>query len=68
MSTVQEIEAAIAQLPEKEFWALTDRLVARREDAWDRQIESDIRAGKFEAMAEEALREHAEGKTRAFPE
>jgi hypothetical protein len=32
--------------------------------AWDRQIEQDVRAGKLEALAEQALRDHATGKTK----
>jgi hypothetical protein len=32
--------------------------------AWDRQFEQDIRAGKLDALADEALREHAAGKTK----
>ncbi|MCL4790036.1 MAG: hypothetical protein KJ070_25180 [Verrucomicrobia bacterium] len=67
MSTVKEIEEAIAQLPKDEFWQLTDRLVARRNAEWDRQIEEDICAGKLDKLAEEALREQQEGKTRPFP-
>lgn len=39
MNTVMEIERAIAQLPKDEFWKLTGRLIALREEAWDRQIE-----------------------------
>ena len=31
---------------------------------WDRQIEGDIRSGRLDTFAEEALAEHEEGKTR----
>ena len=31
---------------------------------WDRQIESDIRSGRLDTLAEEAIAEHEEGKTR----
>jgi hypothetical protein len=31
--------------------------------AWDRQIERDVRAGKLDALAEKAIRDHASGKT-----
>lgn len=31
--------------------------------AWDRQIERDVSAGKLDALAEKALRDHASGKT-----
>ena len=63
MSTVQEIEAAIAKLPKDEFWKLTDRLLAQRNAEWDRQIETGAASGKLEALAEEARREIREGKT-----
>ena len=35
---------------------------------WDQQIGEDIRTGKLDKFAEEALREKQEGKTRPFPE
>lgn len=54
MSTVQEIEAAIAGLPRDEFWKLTDRLIALREEAWDRQIEADAKSGKLGKLFEQA--------------
>jgi hypothetical protein len=34
--------------------------------AWDRQIERDVKAGKLDALADEALREHATGKSTEF--
>ncbi len=68
MSTVEEIEAAIVSLPKEEFWKLTDRLIALREDAWDREIEEDARpGGPLDRLAEEALREYDAGKTRPLP-
>ncbi len=36
-------------------------------DAWDRQIDADIKAGKLDGLAEEALAEHRSGKTRPLP-
>lgn len=54
MSTVQEIEAAIAQLSKDEFWKLTDRVIALREAEWDRQIEADANAGKLDRLFEQA--------------
>lgn len=33
---------------------------------WDRQLERDVEAGKLDALADEALREHAAGKTKPF--
>ncbi len=57
MSTVQEIERAIERLSEEE-------IIEIREWLWDRDIERDAMAGRFDAMADEALREHQSGKTR----
>jgi len=68
VSTVQDIERAIEQLPEDDFWKLSEWLIQRHADQWDQQIEEDIRAGKLDKLAEEALREHREGKSRPFPE
>ena len=32
-------------------------------DAWDRQIEKDVRDGRLDALAEEALRDLDSGRT-----
>ena len=68
MSKVEEIKRAIEQLPKEDFWHLSGWVLQRHEDEWDQQIEQDIRAGKLDKFAEEALREEREGKTRPFPE
>lgn len=31
---------------------------------WDREIELDVRAGKLDALAEQALSDHCKGRTR----
>jgi hypothetical protein len=56
MSTVQEIEAAIAKLNETE-------LAEIRSWIWERDIERDAVSGKLDLAAEEALQEHRGGKT-----
>ena len=68
MSTVDDIKRAIEQLPKPEFWKISEWVVQRYEDEWDRQIEQDIGAGKLDKLAEEAIEEHKAGKTRPFPE
>ncbi|MDD5261499.1 MAG: hypothetical protein PHD76_06575 [Methylacidiphilales bacterium] len=65
---MEEIEKAIAELPESEFWKLTDRLINRREDAWDRQIEADAKAGKLDFLFTEADAEAEKGALRPWPE
>jgi hypothetical protein len=67
MSTVQEIEEAIAQPPKKEFWELTDRLLVRRNAEWDRQIEEDAAAGRLDFLYEEAEADRKAGRLRDWP-
>ena len=67
MSTVVEIEKAIEKLPTDEFFELTHWISNRFADAWDRQIEEDIRAGRLNNLAEEALQEHRAGGCQDFP-
>ena len=67
MSTVQEIERAIEQLPPEELFKLTDWLSSRIADAWDRRIEEDIHAGRLDELAAEAIAEHRAGKSLPMP-
>ena len=67
MSTVMEIEKAIEKLPTDELFELTHWISSRFSDAWDRQIEIDIRSGRLDDLAAEALQEHRAGGSREFP-
>ncbi|HSH39140.1 MAG TPA: hypothetical protein VK993_10170 [Chthoniobacterales bacterium] len=67
MSTIEEIEAAIAGLPREEFWKLTDRLIARREDEWDRQMDEDSASGKLDFLFDEADAERQAGTLKEWP-
>jgi hypothetical protein len=68
VSTVDEIKQAIERLPKTEFWRLSEWVIRKHDDEWGRQIEQDIRAGKLDKLAEEAVDEYKAGKTRPFPE
>jgi hypothetical protein len=68
MTTVKDIESAIEQLPRDKFFELVERLKVRFDDAWDRQIESDVESGKLDHLASEALAEFHAGRTTPFPE
>jgi len=62
--TVKEVKTSVASLPPdqlKKFRAWYERFDA---EAWDKQIEEDIREGKLDSLAEAALVEHKAGKTR----
>jgi hypothetical protein len=67
MSTVLEIEKAIEKLPSQELFELTHWISSRFSDAWDRQIEEDICAGRLNDLAAEALEEHRAGWSQEFP-
>lgn len=68
MSTVTEIESAIQQLPRDEFWRLTDRLIALREEEWDRQIEHDAKNGKLDPLWERAKADIEAGRVKPLDE
>jgi hypothetical protein len=67
MRTVEEIEAAIEQLPRDQFFRLRDWMTSRFENLWDEQIEEDIKAGRLDHLAQEALAEFRAGLTIPFP-
>jgi len=62
MSTVAEIEAAISRLSRQDLVAFRDWFKEFDAEAWDRQFEEDVKAGKFDALADEALRDLREGR------
>ena len=67
MSTVLEIEKAIEKLPNQELFELTHWISSRFSEAWDRQIEEDICAGRLDDLAAEALEEHRAGGSKELP-
>lgn len=64
MPTVETIERAIEQFPLEELAKLRRWFLEFDAAAWDAQIEADATAGKFDALAEEALAEYRTGKAR----
>jgi hypothetical protein len=64
VSKVERIESEIQGLSPEELAEFRDWFLAFDWVAWDRQLEQDIRAGKLDALADEALRDHAAGKTK----
>lgn len=64
MITADEIKQAVLSLPEAEYNKVLDWLHELAEDAWDKQIEEDILAGRLDflaAEAEQAKRDGARG-------
>jgi hypothetical protein len=64
MSKVKELEQQVKALSPEELAQFREWFAEFDWAVWDRQLERDVRAGKLDAMAEKALREHAEGKTK----
>jgi hypothetical protein len=67
VSTIEEIEVAIEQLPRDELLKLADWLSSKLENEWDKQIQEDIGAGRLDHLAREALTEFHAGRTAPFP-
>ena len=63
MGKVEKIEQEIKQLSEDELAQLREWFAAFDAEAWDRQFEADVSAGKLDALGEKALKAHAAGKT-----
>lgn len=64
MTTIDEIEKAVTRLSPDELGRLRAWIEQLQATEFDNQIERDILAGKLDWLAEEALAEHAAGKTR----
>jgi len=64
MTKLEKIEQDIRKLDRKELLAFRRWFREYDSDEWDRQIEEDVRAGKLDKLAEEALAEHRAGKSK----
>jgi hypothetical protein len=64
MTTVDQIEAAILQLPPDDFRRLSAWFQQLDQARWDEQFERDAQAGKLDALAQEAIRDFKAGKAR----
>lgn len=62
MTSVKEIELAVKQLSREELSAFRTWFDEFDSDAWDRQLEDDVAAGRLDSLAEEALRDLREGR------
>jgi hypothetical protein len=63
MGNVPEIEAAVRELSPSELSNFRKWFQEFDAEAWDRQLEQDIQAGKLDALAEEALKDLREGRS-----
>jgi hypothetical protein len=63
MTTLESVEQAITQLSPVELARFRQWFAEYDGAIWDAQIEADGEAGKFDALAAEALAEYHKGKT-----
>ena len=68
MSTVDEIEAAISNLPPQDFARLRDWLLERDNLRWDKQIEEDAASGRLDHLIKEIESDIASGRTKPLNE
>jgi hypothetical protein len=67
MDRVEEIEAAIANLPPEEFRRIAEWFYERERKLWDEQLDSDSSSGKLDFLFEEAESESAQGFLSEWP-
>ena len=66
MSKVETLEREVEKLSPQELAAFRDWFANYDADAWDRQMEADVKAGKLDRLAAEALAEHRRGETKGI--
>jgi hypothetical protein len=67
MSTVAEIKAAIAQLTVEERAEVARCLHEWEDDAWDKQMQQDLAAGKLDRLLAKVDSDIDHGKLREMP-
>lgn len=63
MANVADIEKQLRELSPQELAEFREWFAEFDAEVWDRQFEADVEAGKLDALAERALRAHAEGRS-----
>jgi len=63
MTKLEALEREVEKLSPEELAEFRAWFVDYDGDAWDRQIEADVKAGKLDRLAEEALEQHKRGET-----
>ena len=68
MSTVDEIEAAISNLPPQDFARVRDWLLEHDHLNWDKQMEEDAAAGRLNHLVEEIEKDITAGRVKPLNE
>ena len=62
--TIEDLEKAVAKLPPDELAKFRDWFEAFDAARFDEKIERDAKAGRLDRLAEQALADHAQGRSR----
>ncbi len=65
--SVDELQVAITQLPQKELMRFSSWFEEFLADQWDQQIETDLLAGKLEAAGQRADEDFEAGRCTPLP-
>lgn len=63
MGKLEKIESEIKELATEELAVLREWFTNFDAEAWDLQFEADVKAGRLDALAERALRDHRAGRS-----
>ena len=66
MTTVAETTGAVKRLPKKDLTRFRKWFVEYDSAVWDRHLETDVPAGRLNAMIREAQRDHRAGRTKGL--
>ena len=64
MTRMEKLEREIQKLSPEELADFRDWFRKYDAEAWDRQIEEDVRGGRLDGLAEQALAAHKAGRTK----
>ena len=64
MLTIEQIEAAILELPPDKFHQLLEWFSELDYRRWDEQLEQDVASGKLEDLAQEGIADFEAGRYR----
>ncbi len=64
MSKVESIEEQIEKLSPDELASFRRWYSAFDAESWDRQFDSDVKAGRLDELADKALRAHTSGQSK----
>jgi hypothetical protein len=62
MSTVEEIQSALAGLSPEELHRFCEWFENFHADLWERQFQEDVKAGKLERLADRAVQDFRAGR------